>query len=389
MSYTRLGLLLCSGLLACSGRYTSNSSDGADVAIGAASATGGKGTGKGGQAGAVPPDETPVTSVGGATSTAGTGQVAGSPPQAVTDTACGVALGQPALIDAPISNGMMWWFRLSKLIWADQAQSPPPGWSDSITSQQAGQLADLAIDQAIADTKGIPGIEPFVRRWLHLQDPKAQLVVDWNSVLSQGVVLEPLLNLRFQPMRVGAFTEPDFLTMRPSISARGAVMLEALFALQVPVPPVALPPLVPPAGLTRREGLAQAVSEPHCAGCHIVLDPLAFSLGNYDESGDYISLDAGRPIDVSGSFDLPRSGGRLEFEGIEDLGRQLTNTCDVSLAFADTFLTFALEQSGMPNSLPDAYPADAAHLQQAFMRSGRTYRSLIKAFAQGLAIRAN
>lgn len=389
MSHTKLCLLLCSGLLACSGRYVSNSSDGTDVAVGAASATGGKSSGKGGQVGSQPPEETLVPSIGGATSTAGSGQVDGPPPQTVSDTACGVALGQPAVIDAPISNGMLWWFRLSKLIWAEQAHSPPPGWADSINGQRAGQLADDAIDQAIAETKGIPGVEPFVRHWLHLQDPTAQLAVDWNSVLREGVALEPLLNLRFRPSQVGAFSEPDFLTVHPSISRRGAVMVEALFALSVPNEPPGVPAFVPPAGLTRREGLAQAVSSAICVSCHHIIDPLGVSLGNYDESGSYITLDAGKPIDTSASYQLPQSGGDLEFKNIEDLARQLTSTCDANLGFADAFLRFALEQSGAQTTVLDAYQVDSARMRQAFMRSGRTYRSLIKAFAQGLAIRAN
>lgn len=385
MSYTKFGLLLCSGLLACSGRYVSNP-EGTDVDVGAASATGGKSSGKGGQAS---PQEDPPIASAGVGVPAGGSQMVGPVMPIITDTACGVPVGQPAAIEAPISNYMMWWTRLSKLIWAAQPHAPPPDLPFVISHEQAGQLADDAIDQAIAETKGIPGVEPFMRHWLHLQDPKAQLTVDWNSVLTRGAALESLLNLPFAPMRVGAFTEPDFLTMHRSISSRGAAMVEALFAQRVPPPPPGLPPLIPPAGLTRREALAQSVGTPACAGCHNFLDPFGFSLGNYDESGNYVSTDAGKPIDASGTYPLPWSGGQLDFDGIQNLARQLTNSCDANLGFADEFLMFALEQSGAQTTYLEGYEADAARLRQAFMRSGGRYRSLIRAFAQSQAIRAN
>jgi hypothetical protein len=159
--------------------------------------------------------------------------------------------------------------------------------------------------------------------------------------------------------------------------------------MQVPPEPPGLPPFMPPAMLTRRQGLAQAVSSPVCMSCHNLLDPLGFALENYDASGNYVSLDAGQPIDASGHYRLPGSGAELEFKEIGDLARQLTNTCDANLGIADQFLSFALEQTGAMDTSLESHEVDRARMQQAFLRNGRSYRSLIKAFAQGLAIRAN
>jgi hypothetical protein len=307
----------------------------------------------------------------------------------VDDAACGVPAGQPPAIAAPITNYMMWWFRLSKLIWADQVHAPPE-LPPSISYRQAGQIADDAIDQAIAETKGIPGAEPFVRRWLHLGDPSAPLMIDWKQTLTTGPAVTSLLALRFDTTRAGAFTEPAFLSGRPSISSRGAVMVEALFNQLVPPEPPGVPPFMPPAGLTRRQGLAQAVANPACAACHSLIDPLGFSLEHYDESGKYVSVDAGQGVDASGSYRLPSAGLEIDFRDIVDLDGQLINTCAVNLGLADQFLVFALEQSeaASPN-LDGNHQLDRARVNQAFMRSGRTYRSLIKAFAQSQAIRDN
>ncbi len=89
---------------------------------------------------------------------------------------------------------------------------------------------------------------------------------------------------------------------------------------------------------------------------------------------------------------MPGSGGQIEFKDIADLSRQLTNTCDANLALADRFLLFAVQQSrpeAPPAALDPSNQVERVRMRQAFMRSGRTYRSLIKAFAQGQAIRAD
>jgi hypothetical protein len=208
------------------------------------------------------------------------------------------------------------------------------------------------------------------------------------------VAVTALLTLRFDSTRTGAFTEPAFLAARPTISQRGTVMVEALFNQEVPPEPPGAPPFMPPPGLTRREGLAEAVSSPGCAACHRFVDPLGLSLENYDQYGSYVSVDAGQPVDASGTYRLPGSEVGIDFEDIADLGRQLLDTCDANLGLADQFFVFALEQSHAsgPNLDPilgDGHQLDRARLRQAFMRSGRTYRSLIKAFAQSPAIREN
>ena len=147
---------------------------------------------------------------------------------------------------------------------------------------------------------------------------------------------------------------------------------------------------MPPAGLTRRQALEQSLAGPACAACHHLIDPLGYSLENYDAQGKYVSVDAGQPVDASGTYPLPSSRVEIAFKDIADLGRQLLDTCDANFGLADQFLVFALEQSGVANpSLDDSHQLDRERLRQAFMRSGRSYRSLIKAFAQSQAIRAN
>jgi hypothetical protein len=308
-------------------------------------------------------------------------------PSIVDGAACGVPAGQPAPIAAPITNYMMWWFRLEKLIWNGEVHEPPSPLPFSIDYEQAGQIADDAIDQAIAETDGIPGVEGFLRSWLQLADTETPFQFGWSTLLSADRPAPgQLLTQSFDLQRVGVFTEQLFLQEQPTISRRGTTMAEAIFNQPVPREPPGVPVFEPPEGLTRREGLEQNVSQPACAACHRLIDPLGYSLENYDSLGQYTLTDAGKPVDTSGTY--PANGANpIAFDSIVDLSKTLATRCDVNLAFADQFLIYALEKSDVVNPiLEEEYP-DRARIRQAFLRSGRSYRSLIKAYAQSQAIR--
>ena len=52
----------------------------------------------------------------------------------------------------------------------------------------------------------------------------------------------------------------------------------------------------------RRAQMEQHRSNPVCASCHVKMDPLGFSLENYDAIGRWRTQDGTFPIDATGSF---------------------------------------------------------------------------------------
>src|SRR5690606_6005148 len=54
---------------------------------------------------------------------------------------------------------------------------------------------------------------------------------------------------------------------------------------------------------TKRQRLEQHRSEPVCASCHSLMDPLALPLETFDAIGRYRTTEAGLTIDPSGEFD--------------------------------------------------------------------------------------
>ena len=93
-------------------------------------------------------------------------------------------------------------------------------------------------------------------------------------------------------------------TTRTSPTIRGKWLLENILAAPMPPPP----PNVPPLEASNKEGKPKSVREmlemhranPVCASCHARMDPLGFSLENFDAIGQWRTTDAGVTINPSG-----------------------------------------------------------------------------------------
>jgi hypothetical protein len=104
---------------------------------------------------------------------------------------------------------------------------------------------------------------------------------------------------------------------RTSPVVRGKWVLENLLGLEVPPPPANVPPLKEhQAGdkpHTMREQMAEHRANPVCAACHKTLDPIGFSLENFNAVGAWRDNEAGQPVDASGELaDGTKVNGAVE-----------------------------------------------------------------------------
>jgi hypothetical protein len=93
-------------------------------------------------------------------------------------------------------------------------------------------------------------------------------------------------------------------TTRTSPTIRGKWLLENILGAPVPPPPPNVPALEASnqgnKPMSVREMLEMHRKNPVCASCHARMDPLGFSLENFDGIGQWRTKDAGAPIDASG-----------------------------------------------------------------------------------------
>ena len=129
---------------------------------------------------------------------------------------------------------------------------------------------------------------------------------------------------------------------RTSVVLRGKWVLETLLGAPPPPPPPNVPPLEEndaagePTSL--REKMEQHRANPVCASCHADLDPLGFTLENFDAIGRWRDDDDGAPIDAAITWNGADIDGPASFREalLEQREYELVRTV------AEKLLTYAL-----------------------------------------------
>jgi Protein of unknown function (DUF1588)/Protein of unknown function (DUF1592)/Protein of unknown function (DUF1585) len=144
-------------------------------------------------------------------------------------------------------------------------------------------------------------------------------------------------------LRQGSVLTVTSYATRTSPVIRGKWILDNILGVPPPPPPPAVPPLKEnEAGIGKalsvRERLALHRANMPCSGCHKLMDPVGFSLENYDAVGRWRDIEEGKPIDSTGG--LP--DGRT-FEGITGLQKAILTRPELFVStFTEKLLTYAL-----------------------------------------------
>ena len=154
-----------------------------------------------------------------------------------------------------------------------------------------------------------------------------------NERLARHYGIPGVYGSRFRRVKVdesrrGLLGQGSILTLtsvatRTSAVGRGKWVLANLLANEPPAPPPNVPTLEQSATLkpqTLREQLAAHRAEEPCASCHKLMDPIGFSLENFDAVGRWREKDRGLQIDAS---DVTYDGTQIH--GVAELRKFLIN----------------------------------------------------------------
>jgi hypothetical protein len=139
---------------------------------------------------------------------------------------------------------------------------------------------------------------------------------------------------------------------RTSPVTRGKWVLENVLGAPPPTPPPGVETnLEKNAEQVKATSLRQRMelhrSSPTCAACHRLMDPIGFSLENFDHTGKWRTLDGKTPIDASGQL---ADGSRLN--GPATLRAALLQKSDVFAGvFAERLLTYATGRAMRPQDM--------------------------------------
>ncbi|MDA1370399.1 MAG: DUF1592 domain-containing protein [Proteobacteria bacterium] len=248
--------------------------------------------------------------------------------------------------------------RLSFFLWSSQPDAELLDLAEKGALREPG-LLEAQVQRMMADSRASAFIENFVGQWLYLRNLDAhyplpsnfpefdenlreafqletELFID-DQIRSDRSILELLsanytyVNERLarhygisgiygsryrkvtldNPQRGGLLSHGSLLTVtsypnRTSPVLRGKFVLENLLGSPPPEPPPNVPALEEASAdgrvLTMREAMAQHRENPACRVCHAAMDPIGFSLENYDAVGKWRQEFAGQAVDASGTM---------------------------------------------------------------------------------------
>jgi hypothetical protein len=221
-------------------------------------------------------------------------------------------LADPRATDALVSNFAAQWLNLRRVEEVVVDPERYPNYDESLlqafkqetelfvgnTIREDASVAELLdanytfVNERLARHYGIPGIYGSRFRRVALPNHEQR-----GGLLGEGALL-------------ATTSYPD----RTSPVLRGKWLLNNIFDLPIPPPPPGVdtniennPGATPK---TMRERLAQHRQNPTCNGCHSVIDPLGFTLENFDVIGGWRTVDeVGKPVDASGAT---VSGAKVE-----------------------------------------------------------------------------
>jgi hypothetical protein len=159
---------------------------------------------------------------------------------------------------------------------------------------------------------------------------------------------------------------------RTSPVVRGKWVLDNLLGAPPPNPPANVPPLKEnlegAKPLAVRARLEEHRSNPACAGCHTMMDPIGFALENFDATGAWRVKDSGFPIDASGKL---VDGTKVD--GPVSLRQALVNHSGAFIStFTEKLLTYALGRGLEAYDMPTVRSID-----REAARSGDRFSSIV------------
>src|SRR5436309_4896088 len=123
--------------------------------------------------------------------------------------------------------------------------------------------------------------------------------------------------------------------------------------------------------LTMREKVAQLTRSQACQTCHSVINPLGFSLEQYDAVGRFRTSEGDRPIDAVSNYTTD-DGETIRLTGARDLAQFAAGSEQAQNAFIEQLFNQVVKQP------MQAYgPNVLNHLRQTFVASGCNVRKLL------------
>ena len=237
------------------------------------------------------------------------------PDDTLLDLAIGGKLREPAVLDAQVKrmladpraraslvgNFFAEWLQTRNVRLLNPESTKYPWFDDNLRAAFLKEI-ELFLDAQLQEDRSIVGLLTSNETFLNEQLARHYGIPDVYGSHFRRVILTD--ENRFGLLGKASVLAVTSYTTRTSPTVRGKWLLENILAAPMPAPPPNIPALEASnkdgKPLSVREMLEMHRASPVCAGCHARMDPLGFSLENFDAIGQWRTTDAGKPINASG-----------------------------------------------------------------------------------------
>lgn len=176
---------------------------------------------------------------------------------------------------------------------------------------------------------------------------------------------DPMTPVALDPtQRSGILTHASLLARQSHANQtspvhRGKLIRESILCQPIAPPPPGVSTAVPEPSpdATTRERFAAHDSDPACAGCHVLMDPIGLGFESYDAIGAFRTMEGTRTIDATGEIVATRDVDGT-FDGAVELSQLLSQSDEVRECVARQWFRFATRRI--------EGPADACSLGRVF-----------------------
>lgn len=202
-------------------------------------------------------------------------------------------------------------------------------YGDLLTSNQTFLTPELAAHYGVALTPDKDGGGPAADRY----EPVSLRGTGRGGLLGQGSVLATFAH-----------------STGSSPIHRGLLVREHVLCEELPEPPASLMVSTPEVEETQttREAFASHATDPTCAVCHQLIDPIGFGFENFDGVGVWRDTDNGEAVDVSGEILYSRDADG-PYEGLYGLEQKLAESPAAQACYTRMWFTWATGLSDQEN----------------------------------------
>jgi hypothetical protein len=202
--------------------------------------------------------------------------------------------------------------------------------------------------------------------------------------ISNGPTGSAFVHVDLDPtQRAGLITQPSIMAVTAHADETSPVLRGKFIRENILCEPIAPPPpnvnVTPPSvdpGDTTRQRFSQHETDPYCASCHKMMDPIGFGFEHYDPLGLWRDTDQGQPVDATGDVTGSKDANG-DFNGAVQLAQRLANSNEVRACVVSEWFTYA---QGRPAASADA--CSTAQLQAAFKAANYNIQALLVALTQ-------